>query len=338
MKFTPLFFAIMMSAGVAHAQYDNVETTPSTPPQATQKTYYEYQPVAGQQGQQTGQAQQGQPVQIPEDSIVSKQTNVVHEENTVTQPHQYGASTPVEELWNKTPAQITNIKRHYERQVRALEQDANPAQCVSRSIVLSTEPGQTAPVIRLDGRNISTVLITDITGTPWPIDQLGSMESEVQTRYTEGAGDFSISPRYNNAQGNIVVNLVKNPVPLVFSYVTNQRQVDCLLTVRLDKASGLGSNPELTSIGTGAMDTSLNSTLFGVAPKDSKTLRSSDSNVQAWQTQDRRVIIRTKYKLMSPGFTETLSSPDGMNVYRTTYSPNYRYLYNGSTGSFTLTR
>ena len=82
----------MMSAGVAHAQYDNVETAPSTPPQATQKTYYEYQPVTGQQGQQTGQAQQGQPVQIPEDSIVSKQTNVVREENTVTQPHQYGAS------------------------------------------------------------------------------------------------------------------------------------------------------------------------------------------------------------------------------------------------------
>ena len=87
-----------------------------------------------------------------------------------------------------------------------------------------------------------------------------------------------------------------------------------------------------------AMDSSLNSVLYGVAPTNSKPLRVSNPSAQAWLLDDNKVVIRTKYKLLSPAYESVSRSPDGTFVYKTQFSPIYNYRYNDVIGSFEVRR
>ena len=105
----------------------------------------------------------------------------------------------------------------------------------------------------------------------------------------------------------------------------------------MDKPSP-NANIKTESISTSAMDGSLNSTLYGVAPKDSKKLKTSSDAVTAWQTKDGKVVLRTKYKLLSPAYESVVRSPDGTFVYKTQLTSTYRYRYNDVIGSFNILR
>lgn len=321
---TMLILAGMFTVSHAADVYD-VNTAPQTAPAG----YYD--PNA----QDPNQAVQ----QIPEGANVVRTTEYQRDPNTVTQPYTY--TEPTANMWNLTPAQIINIKRKYETQTRAMAQDVNPAKCVQTSVVASNSPGAPVPVIRLDSRNVANIVLTDIAGNPWPYDDIvsNSNVSVIENKEDMDSANFSIAPGDTPyPQGNITVKLRDNPVPMVFSYISNQREVDCLLTVQIDRpySGAKSSNNYVGAASYGALDTSLNSTLYGVAPKDSKALVSSDPSVQAWKLSNGEVVIRTQYKLMSPPYKGVMTSPDGTLVYRTQYAPRYNYINKDVTGSFTV--
>ncbi|WP_416190416.1 DotH/IcmK family type IV secretion protein [Neisseria sp. CCUG17229] len=117
------------------------------------------------------------------------------------------------------------------------------------------------------------------------------------------------------SQGNFTVKLADNPVPIVFSYATNQRNTDCLLTVRmnnLSKASKIESKGYMEK----SLDASLNTVLHGVAPKGSRPMRTSNKEISAWLTADNDVVIRSPYTIIAPMPKSRIGSPDGHWVFR----------------------
>lgn len=245
------------------------------------------------------------------------------------------AKTATEKFWNMNNNQIRNIRRQYESKSAAIGQDISPAKCVQSTVNITNSPGANLPVIRLDGRNIATVLMTDVLGNPWSIDYISNSADITIVKDSESpeVSTFHIQTNDNNGQGNFAVKLKDNPVPVVFSFVNSQREVDCLMVAKLDIPSP-NADIKTQSLSASAMDTSLNSVLYGVAPKGSKSLRLSTDAATAWQTEDGKVVLRTKYELLAPAFESVTRSPDGTRVYKVQYSPVYTYRYNDVIGDF----
>lgn len=262
--------------------------------------------------------------------------------NTVTQQVDYSNMNHVQKFWNVPNSTIRQVRQKYEERERLLNQDLSPARCDNKRGVVNVgeNPGSDFPLIRLDGRNIATILMTDVYSKPWPIDYIINQEADISVIRDEkdpNVSSFSVNALTNHAQGNFVVKLKDNPVPVVFSFITNQKEVDCLLVAKLDKPSP-DTDIKTETLRASAMDNSLNSTLYGVAPKGGRSLKVSDNSATVWLLEDGKVAIRTKYKLLAPAPISMTRSPDGTFVYKVQYSPSYTYRYNDLISSFTVTK
>ena len=255
------------------------------------------------------------------------------------QPNGASGATLTEKFWNTSNQQIRNIRQKYESRGAAINQAISPAKCVQSTVSITNEPGANLPVIRLDGRNIATVLVTDVLGKPWSIDYISNSSDINIVRDTDNpeVSSFHVQTKNNYAQGNFAVKLKDNPVPIVFSFVTAQKEADCLMVAKLDKASP-NTNIQTETLSTSAMSSELNSTLYGVAPNGSKRLKTSSNAATAWLLDDGKVVIRTKYQLLAPAFESVSRSPDGTHVYKTQYSPIYTYRYNDVIGDFKVSK
>ena len=343
---------------------NSVNTTPNTPPAGFSNAYqqeYQQQPAMSTQptypmanpnqaypnaqmpmNQNGGVANNTMPTQT--ESINEQGQRVIRTEeyqrmqnpNVQQAPASaMAAKTTTEKFWNMSNNQIRNVRRQYESKSAAIGQDISPAKCVQSTVNITNSPGANLPVIRLDGRNIATVLITDVLGNPWSIDYISNSSDITIIRDQDNpeVSTFHIQTNDNNGQGNFAVKLKDNPVPIVFSFVNSQREVDCLMVAKLDVPSP-NADIKTQSLSASAMDSSLNSVLYGVAPKGSRALKLSTDAATAWQMEDGKVVLRTKYELLAPAFESVTRSPDGTRVYKVQYSPVYTYRYNDVIGDF----
>ena len=333
---------------------NSVNATPNTPPAGLSNAYQqEYQ-------QPTMSAQPTYPMANPNQAYpnggvantMPTQTESINEQGQrVIRTEEYqrmqnsnvqqapasamAAKTTTEKFWNMSNNQIRNVRRQYESKSAAIGQDISPAKCVQSTVNITNSPGANLPVIRLDGRNIATVLVTDVLGNPWSIDYISNSSdiTIIRDQDSPEVSTFHIQTSDNNGQGNFAVKLKDNPVPIVFSFVNSQREVDCLMVAKLDIPSP-NADIKTQSLSASAMDSSLNSVLYGVAPKGSRALKLSTDAATAWQMEDGKVVLRTKYELLAPAFESVTRSPDGTRVYKVQYSPVYTYRYNDVIGDF----
>ena len=307
-----------------------VNTTPQTPPLGINA-------VPNQPQQTTSINERGQTVVTTTEVQKLNQTN-----NGVTKAVDYSSMDQTQKFWNVPNNTIRQVRERYEDKDRVINQDLRPARCDNRRGVVNItgNPGNDFPLIRLDGRNVSTVLMTDIYGKPWPIDYIVYQDKElniIKDDKDPNVSSFSINALTNYAQGNFVVKLAEYPVPIVFTFTSSQREVDCLVVAKLDQPSP-NTDVKTETLSAAAMDNSLNSTLYGVTPKGGRSLKVSDNSAMVWLLEDGNVVIRTRYKIIAPAPISQSRSPDGTMVYKVQYSPSYTYRYNDVINSFTVTR
>ena len=316
-------------------QGGNVNSIPSSTPQMQQNNPYEknYGANAGVNTTET-MNEQGQRVIRTEEVQKLDQSTV--QQNPA---RNYAAQSMTEKFWNMPNSQIRDIKNKFDSKNTAISQDTNPAKCVQSTVNITNEPGANLPLIRLNGKNIATVLVTDVFGNPWSIDYItnGNDVNVIRDSEDPEVSTFHVQTKNNYGQGNLAVKLSGNPVPIVFSFVNGQKEVDCLMVAKLSKA-GPNANVKTQSLSQSAMDSSLNSTLYGVAPKDAKQLKVSTNDATAWLTSDGKVILRTKYELLSPAYESVTRSPDGTFVYKSQYLPIFTYRYNDLISEFQVTK
>lgn len=234
-----------------------------------------------------------------------------------------GQIDPVEasiDILNAPQDRIRELNRELYKKGRVLnEGPVTSPKAKSDVIVAHVSPGSTSPVIRLFKNRTSTLLITDMTGQPWPIINYDGLSEEDFTvkRLDNPAPDgyvLSITPKGSFVAGNLVLILKGLPTPLNIEFVSAQKEVDVSTEIRVQAK---GPNTQYTSISLpSSVDTALLSVLQGVAPSGAKELKVSTNAVQAWLARDGSMYVRTRYKIMSPAFDNVTSSPDGTYAYK----------------------
>lgn len=239
-------------------------------------------------------------------------------------------------MLNTPDGKIRQLSKDIYQKSRVLnEGPVTPPKSVNGVLTASIAPGATPPVIRLSKNRTSAIIITDVTGQPWPIINYDGLTEEDFTvkRLDNPAPDgyvLSVTPKGNFASGNLVLVLKGLPSPLSIDFVSGQKEMDSKTEIRVQAK---GPNTQYSSIGVpDGIDTALLSVLQGVAPQGSKELKVSSNAVQAWLAKDGKMYVRTRYKVMSPAFENVSSSPDGTYAYKMVPVPVV--LYKAAEGRF----
>lgn len=246
--------------------------------------------------------------------------------------------SPVERFWNMSDKEIREMKKRVEEKQAAIHQDVSPNRCIQREILVNGSPNEQLPFITLDPRNKTNMMFVDKAGTPYPIHYVMNNERDVVAQFDVDDPEASIlyvNTTTDYAYGNFTVKLADNPVPLVFVYAANQRNTDCMVTVRLNslsKRTAISHKPYNPR----TLDASLNSTLFGVAPPNSRPLKVSHKDFSVWLQKNGQVVIRTRHTILSPMPKTRIGSPDGTFVFTADRSSVYLYKDGEEIKSFTV--
>jgi hypothetical protein len=215
------------------------------------------------------------------------------------------------------------------------ESPVKPPKSANTVVVAHLSPNSVSPVVRVAKNRTTAIIMTDMTGQPWPIINYDGLSEEDFTvkRLDNPAPDgyvLSITPKGAFVSGNLTLVLKGLPSPISIDFISNQSVVDARTEIRVQ---GKGPNTQFTSIGLpDSMDTTLLSVLQGVAPAGSKELKVSSNAAQAWLAADGSMYVRTRYKVMAPAFEHVTSSPDGTYAYKMVAVPVV--LYKATEGRF----
>lgn len=244
-------------------------------------------------------------------------------------------------ILNTPNSRIRELNRDLYDKGRVINEGPVTAPRAANGVVVAhISPGSTSPVIRLAKNRTSTLIVTDMTGQPWPIVNYDGLSSEDFTVKRLDAPSpegyvLSVTPKGAFVSGNLVVILKGLPTPLNIEFVSAQKDVDTTTEIRVQAK---GPNAKFSSITLPqAIDSALLSVLQGVAPQSAKELKVSTPAVQAWLSKDGSMYVRTRFKIMSPAFENVTSSPDGTYAYKMVPVPVVLYkVADGRFGEFTV--
>jgi len=221
-----------------------------------------------------------------------------------------------------TPEQILRIRQKFNLTKLAIDTPPTaPPRPVATSQFVNLSPGTTPPVIRLSQGFVSSLVFLDSTGAPWPIAayDLGN-PSAFNIQWDKTSNTMMIQATKMYTFGNLAIRLRKLNTPVMLTLVPGQKAVDYRVDLRIQ-----GYGPNALAIPTGdslppTEHDALLSLLDGVAPAGSTELQALGGNAQIW-VQANMMFVRTRLNLLSPGWISTMSSADGMRVYKMTRAP-----------------
>lgn len=221
------------------------------------------------------------------------------------------------------PQQIMTLRDMFDQSQQAVAQYPGvPPKPTSSSIMVNMSPGAVPPVIRLRAGYVTSMVFLDSTGQPWPVTgyDLGNPKAfNIQPSAPDGKSNTLIVQalvRYE--QGNLAVMLKGMNTPVMITLMPGQRAVDYRVDLRMP---GLGPDAAAVSVGLpqGA-DPILMSFLDGVTPSGAQPVAIEGAPAQAWVLQNR-LYLRTRVTVLSPGWIESMNSPDGTHVYELPKTP-----------------
>jgi len=196
-------------------------------------------------------------------------------------------------LFPLSPANIKSLLKEYDKTQRAVEEPVYgiPTPRVNVETV-SLDPGVAPMTIHTATGHITTLNILDVTGAPWPIQDISWAGDFEIIEPEEGGHVIRITPMAVSAYGNMSIRLLtlKTPVTIMLK--------------------------------TGTDNSTIMSVLDGVPPERATRLDVSggDGRTTAFKI-GRTTYVRTPLTLLSPGWDQSVSSADGMNVYALADTP-----------------
>jgi intracellular multiplication protein IcmK len=253
------------------------------------------------------------PNSLPMDSGPNMQTLRGVENLSPTQAAYY--------IVNSDPSRIRELKKDMFDKAKVLNEPAYPlAKPVTTSIVVDMSPGSAPPSIRLSKNMPSSIVLTDATGSPWPISnyQIGPADAfdvkRMDKSATDGGSILSITPNSDNAVGSLVLYLQGTNTTISLQLITGQKVYDSRADVRVQ---GSGPNARYNSASLPAsIDNRLLSFLSDVPAPGAKELVVSSGLLKAWMTRDNKMFIKSVYPLMAPAFENVTRSSDGSYAYK----------------------
>lgn len=224
------------------------------------------------------------------------------------------------------PEEIRKLLEYYDRTQESVEVPIYPAPKPNITIeTLSLDPGHTPVTVNLAFGHVTTFNTLDITGSPWPIEDMswaGNFDV-METDTGANANIVRITPQTEFAQGNMSIRLVGLNTPVIVMLDTSREKVDYRFDAVIPEYGPMANSPIIqnnTSLTAGNID--MAKILQGVPPQGAKKLSVAgvDGRTTAYNMNEM-TYLRTPLHLLSPGWSQSVASADGMKVYEIKESP-----------------
>ncbi len=204
-----------------------------------------------------------------------------------------------------------------------------PRQTFSDMNLVSLEPGQAPPTVRLAPRVATVVTFSDITGAPWPVAGFvvgdganfdirhpGGVDGQ------QGPSHLTLAPRAEAGWSNLVVELAGQPIPLALSLQVAPQTPHYRLDIQVMELGPFasvdrGRRPKAPAAGSRELAQYI---AAADLPADSREADISDvDSTRVWLRTGptgTEMIVRTRHVLLGPDWMETLAGPSGVRVYR----------------------
>ena len=232
-----------------------------------------------------------------------------------------GFNESIDQIFPMTPEMIARYRAIYAEQQRAILEKPEP-EALSTTGLVSLEPGEASPVIYVSPSVASVIGFYDATGAAWPINQfvVGDGDGFRVVRLGENSNNLTISPAKQIGFTNIVALLKGEDKPVTLRIRISDSQVNHRHDIQVMR---VGPNAELNNAVSRSSRTVeeagnslLLATLSGVSvPSDAVPVRVEGVDARAWSHGDA-IYLRSRHALLSPAWTESMSGPDGVRVYR----------------------
>jgi len=182
---------------------------------------------------------------------------------------------------------------------------------------ISLDPGVAPMKIMTSAGFITTISILDVTGAPWPIQDVSWAGDYEVIEPEEGGHILRITPLTKAAYGNMSLRLLTLKTPVTIQLETNPDNVQYRVDARIPEYGPFAETP-LIEGGSDriAGDPKIMSVLDGVAPSNAQKLYVSGTDRRTTAYKIGNITyVRSPLTLISPSWDQSVSSADGMNVY-----------------------
>ncbi len=250
-----------------------------------------------------GQPSMGQPAYDPEQAAREK-----------------GLNEAIDSAMPLTPDQVKKIisRMSETQEATALSlQDPTRPKAELKVETVSLDPGTAPPVIKVAAGYVTTVVMMDATGAPWPIEDMafaGRFDIKTAQRSSH---IFRIIPLNRFYEGNLTLQLRGLSAPVTFQLVAGKDVVFYRYDVRVPALGPKAKPPRFDSSATlVAGDSTLMAVLDGYPPAGAQRLKvmGLDDRSAAWDISGQ-TYLRTPHSLLSPAWSSSASSGDGTTVY-----------------------
>jgi intracellular multiplication protein IcmK len=223
------------------------------------------------------------------------------------------------------PEEIRELLERYDQtqESAALPVYPNPKPEVAVETV-SLDPGAAPAVVKVAYGTVTTLNILDSTGSPWPIQDISwAGNFEVVQTGEQGSHIVRITPQSEFATGNMSIRLLTLQTPVILSMQTDREHVHYRFDAIIPQY-GPGAKVPLieNAISIQAGDVGISGILQGRLPEKTQRLNvtGTDGRTSAFALNDQ-TYLRTPLTLLSPAWTASATSADGMRVYQIPPTP-----------------
>ncbi len=226
------------------------------------------------------------------------------------------------------PEEIRTLLERYDRTQESVQLPVRPVpkpEVVVQNI--SLDPGAKPAVVKLAYGQVTTVTFLDITGAPWPVQDISWAGNFEVINVVQSANSFMhmfrISPQSEYAYGNMSITLLGLQTPVIITLETNRDMVHYRFDAIVPEYGPLAQAPIINpGVTTTAGNKDLSSVLEGAPPEGAVRLGVSgvDGRTSAYR-YNNQVFVRTPLTLLSPGWSNSAASADGTHVYEISDAP-----------------
>ncbi|MCK6419089.1 MAG: DotH/IcmK family type IV secretion protein [Alphaproteobacteria bacterium] len=190
---------------------------------------------------------------------------------------------------------------------------------------LSLDPGAKPAVVKVAYGNVTTLNIVDSTGAPWPIQDVSwAGNFDVMQSGEQGSHIIRITPQSEFAMGNMSIRLLTLQTPVILTLETSRESVHYRFDAIIPEY-GPSANVPLIESGTVSIKaggSEIASFLQGVIPPGATRMSvdGTDGRTTAYTVNDQ-TYLRTPLTLLSPAWSASVASADGMRVYAIAPTP-----------------
>ncbi len=226
------------------------------------------------------------------------------------------------------PEEIRILLERYDRTQESVETPIYPPpKPLSVVETLAMDPGSAPTTIKTALGHITTVNFIDITGKPWPVEGVSwagdfdVMETAVEE--DKGVNILRITPRNDFARGNMSIKMVGLATPIIIVLATDKDEVHYRFDATVPQNGPLAEIPLIDhgiTLTAGRAD--ISGLLQGIIPTSAGKLNVTgvDGRTSAY-TYNGLTYLRTPLTLLSPGWSSSVASADGMRVYEIPNTP-----------------